>query len=251
MRHRPHRRACPGPQPRCPAGDAGVLVAFDPDQAGCRAAVRAYHLLTQVTDGLAHIALPPGQDPAQILADHGPRHLAAILATRDHPLADLVTDAEVEKWARWLDHAEGQVTALRAAAPVIAGMPPAHVARQVARLSDRLGLDYATVTEAVTSAVPEVIRRASRRPADAAAGSRRPHDDSAPRAHARDPCLTSSSQQERARPVKQQPAASREPPTLADRTTHSAAVVCPRSTYDAPRSAASPGSRPADRRLSR
>jgi hypothetical protein len=55
-------------------------------------------------------------DAAQTLADHGPRHLAAILATRDHPLADLVIDAELQKWSRWLDHTEGQVTALRAAA---------------------------------------------------------------------------------------------------------------------------------------
>ena len=35
-------------------------------------------------------------------------------------------------------------------------MPPAHVARQVARLADRLGLDYATVTEAVTDALHDL-----------------------------------------------------------------------------------------------
>lgn len=224
---------------------AGILVAFDPDQAGCRAAVRAYHLLSQLTGGLAHIALPPGQDRAQILADHGPRHLAAILATRDHPLADLVTDAELQKWTRWLDHAEGQVTALRAAASVIAAMPPAHVARQVARPSDRLGLDYATVTEAVTSAVPEVIRRASRRsPADAAPGGRSAHDGNGPRAHAGNPGLTSSSQEGRACPVNQQPPAAREPLSLPDRTTHSEALDFPRSAGNAPNTAAPSGQPP-------
>jgi DNA primase len=145
----------------------GVLVAFDPDQAGHRGAVRAYHLLAQFTTATTAVTLPAGQDPAQILAENDPGHLLAILAAGGHPLADLVTDAELQRWKQWLNHPEGQISALRATAPVIAAMPPAHVARQVARVSDRLGMDYATVTEAVTAAVPEVIRRTSRRsPAD-------------------------------------------------------------------------------------
>jgi len=136
----------------------GVLVAFDSDQAGRRAATRAYHLLTPHTGKVAAMALPPGQDPAQVFREHGPDALAAI-ATRTHPLADLVIDAEVDRWSRWLGHAEGQINALRAAAPVIAAMPPADVARQVARLADRLGLDHAAVTGAVTDALPQVIAR--------------------------------------------------------------------------------------------
>jgi hypothetical protein len=46
---------------------------------------------------------------------------------------------------------------MRAAAPLIAAMPPDHVGRQVARLAERLDLDYATVTCAVTDALPGVI----------------------------------------------------------------------------------------------
>jgi len=52
-----------------------------------------------------------------------------------------------------LRFSEGQVHALRAAAPLIAAMPPAHIARQVARLAAILRLDHATVTEAVTDAL--------------------------------------------------------------------------------------------------
>jgi DNA primase len=151
---------------------AGVLVAFDPDPPGRRAAVRAYHLLSQLTAETSAVTLPAGKDPAQILTDNSPEALAAILADRSHPLADLVTDAELEQWARWLDHAEGQISALRAVAPVVADMPPAHVARQVVRLSDRLGLDHATVTDAVTSALPEAI---AHRPSSSAA-TRGPRD---------------------------------------------------------------------------
>jgi DNA primase len=135
----------------------GVLVAFDPDNAGRRAAARAYHLLTRLTDKTAEVIFPAGQDPAQILRDQGPAALAATLDSRTRPLADLIIDAEVARWSRWLPHPEGQISALRAVAPLIAAMPPAHVARQVARAADRLGLDHPAVTEAVTGALTDVI----------------------------------------------------------------------------------------------
>lgn len=133
----------------------GVLVAFDPDQAGRRAAIKAYHLLSSLTDTVLIVTLPSGQDPAQILHDRGATALAVALAEQSRPLADLVIDAEVDRWSRWLVYAEGRINALHAAAPVIARMPPAHVARQVARLARRLDLDYPTVTEAVTDALSD------------------------------------------------------------------------------------------------
>jgi DNA primase catalytic core len=139
-------------------GSTGVLVAFDSDTAGRQAAIRAYHLLTPYAHEVSAIVLPSGQDPAQVFTEHGPSALAEI-ATHPHPLADLVTDAMVDKWTRWLHYPEGQINALRATAPVIAAMPVPHVARQVARLADRLGLDHATVTEAVTDVLPLVIAR--------------------------------------------------------------------------------------------
>jgi DNA primase len=135
----------------------GVTVAFDPDQAGRRAAVRAYHLLIPHTDKLAAATLPAGQDPAQILTDSGPAALADMLASHTQPLPDLVVNTEVIRWGRWLRYPEGQIHALRATAPLIAAMPPAHVARQVARLAAILKLDHATVTEAVTDALSTLI----------------------------------------------------------------------------------------------
>jgi DNA primase len=140
---------------------AGVLVAFDPDQAGRRAAISAYHLLSPLTGNTTAAILPPGRDPAQILNDHGPAGLAGMLVRHTQPLADLVIDAEVDRWSQWLRHPERQIKALRAAAPVIAAVHPAqvarHVARHVARLADRIGLDHAIVTEAVTDALTEII----------------------------------------------------------------------------------------------
>jgi DNA primase len=135
----------------------GITVGFDPDQAGRRAAINAYHLLIPLTDKLAAATLPPGRDPAQILAESGPETLATILTDDRRPLPDLVINTEVANWGRRLRYPEGQIHALRATAPLIAAMPPAHVARQVARLAAILRLDHATVTQAVTDALTELI----------------------------------------------------------------------------------------------
>jgi DNA primase catalytic core len=134
---------------------AGVLVAFDADPAGQRAAVCAYDLLSPFTSNMDTADFQPGEDPAQILAREGPASLAGMLADHTHPLADMVIDAEVDRWDRWLPYAEGQINALRAAARLIAAMPPNHVARQVTRIASRLNLDYSHVTEAVTDALTE------------------------------------------------------------------------------------------------
>ena len=136
----------------------GVMVAFDPDEAGRRAAVRAYHLLVPLTEKLAAVTLPTGQDPAHILADSGPGALAEALARRTRPLPDLIINAELRRWTRRrLRYPEGQIGALHCAAPLIAAMPPAHVGRQVARLAAVLRLDHATVTEAVTDALSALV----------------------------------------------------------------------------------------------
>ena len=132
-----------------------MLVAFDSDPAGQRAAVRAYHLLCPLTEKTAAAGFQPGQDPARVHADSGPRALYETLAEHTHPLADVVIDSELQRWERWLKYPEGQVNALRATAPIIAAMPPAHVGRQVARLAIRLGMTHGAVTAAVTDALTE------------------------------------------------------------------------------------------------
>jgi DNA primase len=140
---------------------AGVTVAFDGDEAGRYAAVRAYDLLIQCTTEVDAVVWPPGQDPAQVLENQGPGALAAILGERIPPLADLVVDAELDKWSRWLRYAEGQINALHAVALVIAAMPVAHVTRQVGRVAERLELSHTIVTGAVCDVLPEVVARTS------------------------------------------------------------------------------------------
>jgi hypothetical protein len=80
-----------------------------------------------------------------------------MLASPTRPLADLVIDAEVSQWEQLLRFAEGQIGALRAAAQLVAAMPPPDVGRHVARLADRLDLDHSLVTEAVTDALNSLV----------------------------------------------------------------------------------------------
>jgi hypothetical protein len=93
-----------------------------------------------------------------VLRAGGAAGLAAVLDSSLLPLPDLVVDARLAAFGRWLEFADGAFAALRAVAPVIAGLPPAQVARQVARTAGRLGLSYAEVTEAVTSALTAISR---------------------------------------------------------------------------------------------
>ena len=75
-----------------------MIVALDNDPAGIKASRHAHDLL--LTAGVTNpdtITLPPGHDPAQVLADHGPDVLADTL-TRRRPLADLVVDDITGYW---------------------------------------------------------------------------------------------------------------------------------------------------------
>ena len=127
----------------------GVVVAFDADPAGRRAAVRAYHLLRGVTDHAVAAVLPAGQDPAGFRRERGGRALARRLDA-GVPLVDLVVDETVAPFERWLAFPDGKFAALHAAAPLVAGLPSGQVARQVVRVARQLGLSYAEVTDALT-----------------------------------------------------------------------------------------------------
>jgi DNA primase len=149
--------------------DRGVVTAFDGDPAGRAASVRAFELLRAVGAWPHAVDMPAGQDPALLLQQHGPAGLrAALCAASRRPLADVVIDERIDRYANQLRWPEGRVSAGRAAATVIATLPAERVGRQVARLVARLDLPMATVTELVVEAVTSPIRPAAH------AGTRRP-----------------------------------------------------------------------------
>jgi hypothetical protein len=114
-------------------------------------------LLRGISDDPLTVPFPAGSDPAGYFREHGAAALAELLDSSANPLADLVIDASVAKFDRWLEFTDGKFSALRAVSLLIAGLPAGQVARQVARVAERLGLTHAEVTDAITSALPEVI----------------------------------------------------------------------------------------------
>lgn len=134
--------------------ERGVVVAFDADDAGRNAAVRAFDLLRQIGAWPHALDLPDRHDPADLLQRHGPAALhAALLRSAALPLADLVVDQRIDRHAEQLRWAEGRVAAGRDAAAILVRLPPEHIARQVARLSARLDLPAAEVTSLLVQAV--------------------------------------------------------------------------------------------------
>jgi DNA primase catalytic core len=144
-----------------PLADRGVLVAFDGDTAGKNAAVRAYSLLAPVTSSLTTITFPDGTDPASLLQTGGSPALHDALTGSARPLADLVIDTRIEDWAhgRELVFTELQIGALRAAAGIIATMPPDHAGPQAARLCALFAERYGWKPQEVTTVLIDAIER--------------------------------------------------------------------------------------------
>jgi DNA primase len=147
-------------------GSVGVLVAFDDDQAGSKAAVRAYDILRTVSSRLQSAVLS-GKDPAEILQTQGPAALRTILRDQAQPLSAVVIDAHLAPWERRLQDPEGPLLAMRSTATVIAGLLPAGSAEAIRQITGNREL--VTVDEQMRPvANPEIPEIARVLPADAA-----------------------------------------------------------------------------------
>jgi DNA primase len=147
-------------------GSTGVLVAFDDDQAGRKAAVRAYDTLRTVSARLQSAVLS-GKDPAEILQTQSPAALRTILRDQVQPLSAVVIDAHLAPWERRLQDPEGPLLAMRTTAAVIAGLLPAASAEAIRQITGNREL--ATIDEQMRPvANPELPQIARILPADAA-----------------------------------------------------------------------------------
>jgi DNA primase len=144
----------------------GVLVAFDDDPAGRKAAVRAHDVLRTVS-GQLQSAVLPGKDPAEILQTEGPAALRTVLRDQVQPLSSVVIDAHLAPWERRLHDPEGPLLAMRSTASVIAGLLPAGCAEAIRQITGNREL--AAVDEQMRPvANPELPQIARVLPADVA-----------------------------------------------------------------------------------
>ncbi|XVU24292.1 toprim domain-containing protein [Actinoplanes sp. CA-054009] len=127
----------------------GIAVAFDGDQAGQKAAERAYELLQAHPEIMARSAVfAPGVDPAQLLRElDGRARLRTALGRHAQPLLHAVLDHRlarmVQRTPKLLHEIPGRLAAARFLAPLIAEQtPPAavealrHVGETVEKLVD-------------------------------------------------------------------------------------------------------------------
>jgi DNA primase len=144
----------------------GILVAFDDDIAGRKAAVRAYDILRPISDRLQSVTLS-GKDPAEILETDGAATLRAILQDRFLPLSAIVIDAHIDPWERRLQDPEGPLLAMRSTAKLIADLLPRQAAEaihQITRNKELLTLDE-HMHPVTNPELPEIAREL---PADTA-----------------------------------------------------------------------------------
>ena len=115
----------------------GILVAFDSDAAGRKAALRAYGTFRPLTGNLQTVLLD-GKDPAEILQHHGPDALRSILRGRRQPLSALLIDAKIGEWERRLGDLSDplrQYMAMLNVGVLIADLLPDEAARQIRRIT--------------------------------------------------------------------------------------------------------------------
>ena len=141
-----------------------IIFTFDGDAAGQKAALRAFGE-DQSFSAQTFVAVESsGKDPCELRQAQGPDAVRALVAARQ-PLFEFVIRSTLASYD--LATAEGRIGALRAAAPVVAGIRDTALRPEYTRLlAGWLGVeDLDTVRRAVTSAARTPGRADERRPA--------------------------------------------------------------------------------------
>ena len=127
-----------------------VIFNFDPDEAGRKAAMRAFAEENRFVAQTFVAVEPGGLDPCDLRLHHGD---AAVRALIDEPLPmyEFVIREQLRRHS--LRTAEGRVAALREAAPIVAGIRDRALQPEYVRqLAGWLGMDMEQVRRAVESA---------------------------------------------------------------------------------------------------
>ncbi|MDM7990417.1 DNA primase [Arthrobacter sp. zg-Y877] len=127
-----------------------VIFTFDGDAAGQKAALRAFEEDQRFT-AQTYVAVDPnGMDPCDIRQTHGDSAVAELIHSR-RPLFEFAIRSTLRKFD--LNTVEGRISALRAAAPVVADIrDPAMRPAYARELAGWLGTDVDDVTRAVNAA---------------------------------------------------------------------------------------------------
>ncbi len=131
-------------------GTGEVIFTFDPDEAGQKAASRAFAEEQRFAAQTFVAVAPDGLDPCDLRLNKGDDAVRRLIASRKPMFEFMVRRVLV---AHDLETVEGRVSALRAAAPVVAGIRDQSLSIGYARnLAGWLGMDPDEVRRAITAA---------------------------------------------------------------------------------------------------
>jgi len=148
-----------------------VVFTFDPDEAGQRAASRAFAEEQRFAAQTFVAVAPDNLDPCDLRIHRGDEAVRQLIATRK-PMFEFMIRRRLA--GHDLETVEGRVAALRASAPVVAGIRDRALSvGYVRNLAGWLGMDPGEVGRAVTSAANTARRSEPRTEQD----SRRPGDE--------------------------------------------------------------------------
>lgn len=129
----------------------GVVFTFDGDEAGQKAALRAFAEDQRFVASTFVAVEPHGLDPCELRQQRGDDAVRALVAARQ-PMFEFAIRAELRRFD--LETAEGRVQALRAAAPVVAAIRDTSLRPEYARrLAGWLGMDVEEVRSVVSQAL--------------------------------------------------------------------------------------------------
>ena len=149
-----------------------VVFTFDGDAAGQKAALRAFEEDQRFVAQTYVAVEPSGMDPCELRIARGDQAVVDLVESR-RPLFEFAIRSAIAQVD--LDTVEGQVTALRMAAPVVAGIRDRALRPEYARrLAGWLGMDERTVLRAVHDAARGESRSGGRHadPVQPASGTR-------------------------------------------------------------------------------
>lgn len=132
------------------SGTGEVVFTFDPDEAGQKAASRAFAEEQRFAAQTFVAVAPDGLDPCDLRLARGDEAVRRLIRTR-RPMFEFMIRRQLA--AHDLETVEGRVAALRAAAPVVAGIRDQALAiGYVRNLAGWLGMDPTDVQRAVAAA---------------------------------------------------------------------------------------------------
>ncbi|HEY1532315.1 MAG TPA: DNA primase [Galbitalea sp.] len=131
-------------------GTGEVIFTFDPDEAGQKAASRAFAEEQRFAAQTFVAVAADNLDPCDLRLNKGDEAVRALVKTR-RPMFEFMIKRHLD--AHNLETVEGRVAALRESAPVVAGIRDQAMSVGYARsLAGWLGMDPADVTRAITAA---------------------------------------------------------------------------------------------------